>query len=126
VFLSILFPLRSRPALDLISSSFPRNHCLRVALQLGVAIYRDGSGARAIIFSVSVTWDKSHWSVQSQIDDEDGLRDPVTDVLWESPEYQATTLQELVATLDRAVGEAMSSANDQRVTGYLATIERCP
>jgi hypothetical protein len=96
------------------------------ALTLGFAIWRDGTGDRSIVFSIVVAWNTSHWSVQSSVEDEDVSRDVITDVLWESPEYQATTLEELVGSLQRAVHALLSSARDQRIAANLATIERRP
>ncbi len=94
------------------------------ALLLGFAIWRDSSGERSVIFTVSVAWDEGHWSIQSCVEDEDGSRDPITEALWESPAYRVKTLEDLVATLDRVVGELISSVSDQRVAASLATIER--
>jgi hypothetical protein len=98
----------------------------RPDLHLGLAIWRDRSGERSVSFTVSVNWDENHWSVQSCVENEDVLRDTITDTLWESPAYRATTLEDLVAMLERAVHELTSSIHDLRVAACLATIQRGP
>lgn len=96
----------------------------RPALTHGFAIWCDDSGNRSIIFSMMVAWDSNHWSVHSIVEDEDTDRDEITDVLWESEEYKATTLEELVGLLQTAADALVSSAGDERVAAHLATIER--
>jgi hypothetical protein len=94
------------------------------ALTFGFAIWRDGNADCSIIFSILVAWNSRRWSVQSSVEDEDGSRDVITDTLWESPEYEATTLGGLVGSLQRAVNALTSSVHEQRVAAYLAAIER--
>ena len=94
------------------------------ALTFGFAIWRDGSGDRSIVFSILVAWNSRRWSVQSSVEDEDVSRDVITDNFWESPEYEATTLEGLVRSLQSAVNALTSSVHEQRVAAYLAAIER--
>ncbi len=98
----------------------------RPGLLLGLAIWRDRTGERLVIFTLSVVWDESHWSVQSCVEDKDGSRDTITDTLWEPSEYQAKTLEDLVAMLELAANELAASVHDPLVAACLATIERRP
>jgi len=95
-------------------------------LLLGFAIWRDSSGERSIIFSISIGFSSTHWSVRSFVDDEDGERDQITRELWESPEFKATTLEELVESLEQSLHALTSSVDQQAVREYLAIIERRP
>lgn len=96
------------------------------AVTMGFAIHRDDTGQRAVIFSILVAWDATHWSVQSFVEDEDGTRDEMTNGLWESPEYRGVTLDEFVASLEQSVDGLMASTRDQRVAAMLATVARRP
>jgi hypothetical protein len=94
------------------------------AVTMGFAIHRDRAGERAVIFSVLVAWDAAHWSVQSFVEDEDITREEITDGLWESPEFRAGTLDELVSSLERCVDALMDSAEHSRVAAALPTVAR--
>src|ERR1700687_4082522 len=85
------------------------------ALTLGFAIQSDAAGDRSVVFYILVAWDASHWSIQSFVEDEDVTRELITDVLWESQEYKATTLDELAESLQKSVHALVSSVLDQRV-----------
>jgi hypothetical protein len=104
--------------------SFSGKGLFERALTLGCAIQCDGSGDRSIEFSVLVAWNSSHWSIQASVEDEDLTRDTITELLWESSEYTATTLDELVEALQTSVQALISSTHDERVAAILATIER--
>jgi hypothetical protein len=96
------------------------------ALTLGCAIQRDGTGDRSIVFSVLVAWNASHWSIQASVEDEDLTRDTITEALWESSEFKATTLDELVESIQNSVRALISSPRNERVAASLATIEQRP
>jgi hypothetical protein len=96
------------------------------AVTLGFAIHRDDTSDRAIVFSILVAWDAARWSVQSSVEDEDCTRDEITRGLWESPEYDCATLDELMACLRKSVDALMSTPQDERVAAALATVVRRP
>jgi len=96
------------------------------ALIMGFAIHRDATGERAVVFSVLIAWDATHWSVQSFVEDEDGTREVITDELWQSQEYTASTLAELFKSVEDSVAALMSSARDGRVAAMLDSITRRP
>jgi hypothetical protein len=93
------------------------------ALTFGFAIMRDNTGDRSIIFSILVSWSAFRWSVQAVVEDEDVCRELITDTLWESLEYQVTTLQELVGAIHSATQALISSVQDLKVATGLAAIE---
>jgi hypothetical protein len=94
------------------------------ALTLGFAIQRDASRERSIIFSVLFAWNASHWFIQSSVEDEDLTRDTITEVLWESPEHYATTIDTAIEGLQQALTAVMSSVTHERIATCIATIER--
>lgn len=96
------------------------------ALMLGFGVAGDRTGNRSIIFSILVGWNTSRWSVQASVEDEDGSRESITDLLWESPDYEATTIDGLVDALQTALRALTSSVGDQRVATYLSSIGREP
>ena len=95
------------------------------AVTMGVAIHRDDTNDKAVVFSILVAWDAVHWSVQSFVEDEDITRDEILAELWKSPEYTCATLDELLTCLDEATRLLISSAKDERVAAMLATVARC-
>lgn len=90
----------------------------------GIAFWRDSSGERSIIFSISIGCSSTNWSVRSFVDDEDGGRDQITRELWESPQFKATTLKELVLSLEKSLHALTLSLDQQPVQEYLASIDR--
>ena len=90
------------------------------AVIAGFAIHLDGAGEKSAIFSILVAWDAAHWSIQCSVEYEDGSRDQITEDLWESPEYRAATLDEMVKCLDQAIETLISSAKEPRVGAILA------
>ena len=96
------------------------------AVTLGFAIHRDETHERAIVFSILVAWNAAGWSIQSEVEDEDGTREEITRGLWESPKYECATLDEFMACLQKSVDALMSSPQDQRVAAALATVARRP
>jgi hypothetical protein len=94
------------------------------AMGVGFAIWGDRTGRRSITFGIGVGWNGARWSVQASVEDEDGWREPITELLWESEEYEATTVDELIESLQLALQALTSSVNDPRVSAYLASIER--
>lgn len=94
------------------------------AVSLGFAIHGDTTGDRSVIFSILIGWDAAHWSIQSTVEDEDVTRDEITCGLWESPEYDCATLDNLKAYLQKSVDALMSSPRDQRVAAALAMVAR--
>ncbi len=93
-------------------------------LTFGFSISRDSTKDRGIVFEIHVLWDTDHWSVRADVDDEDGSRDQITVGLWQSPEIQAATLDELVSSIQTAVDALIASVSNERVVAYLATVER--
>jgi hypothetical protein len=88
----------------------------------GFAIHRDKTGEKSVIFSILVAWDAARWSIQCTVEDEDVSRDQITEDLWESPEYSAATLDEMLKYLDQAIGLLIASAKEPRVAAMLASI----
>jgi hypothetical protein len=93
------------------------------ALILGCSIQRDATKERSIIFSLLLAWNPTHWFIQSSVEDEDMNRDTITHFLWESPEYQATTITGAIQAIDQALTNLMASVTDERVAASMATIE---
>src|SRR5262245_54380298 len=94
------------------------------AATVGFAIHRDDNGEKAVVFSVVIRWEAARWSVQSFVEDEDVTREDITVGLWESPEYQGGTLDELLTSLEQSVDALMSSTQEPKVAAMLATIRR--
>jgi hypothetical protein len=92
------------------------------AVTVGFAIHRDGAGEKSVVFSILVAWDAAHWSIHCTVEDEDVSRDQITEDLWESPEYSAATLDEMLKCLDQATGMLISSAKEPRVAAMLASM----
>ncbi len=104
---------------------YDRGHPYRaLGFCFGFCILRDSSRDRGIGFEFEVSWDTQGWSVQSNVSDEDETREGVpSELLWQSAKYQATTLAELLESLQKAVDAQVASLNDARVASYLACIE---
>jgi hypothetical protein len=90
---------------------------------LGTSVSLDSTRARALVFGTGVKWTPSDWQIQSYVDDEDGDRDLITINLWSSTEYTATTIEDAVHQIQKAIGELIASVNEPRVAASIASIE---
>ena len=92
-------------------------------LVLGTWISLDATRERTLIFGLNIGWTASHWLVKSYIDDQDGDRELITNNLWSSPDFTATTIEAAIQHLRTALAALVASVNDGRVAECIASIQ---
>jgi hypothetical protein len=91
-------------------------------IAFGCSLIRDESHRRTITFLVEIHWTASQWLIKSWAESQDIPPNPIQTRLWSSPEYSATTIDEVIHFVQKAVRELIASAEDKRVAECLATI----
>ena len=101
------------------------SHALRFerALILSFTLQCDTTATRWVVFSILFAWNTEYWFIQPTVEEEVSADEQTTRMLWESPAYQAGTIDTAIQYLHQALQALIDSKTDKHVAEALARIK---